>query len=100
MPWEPCPYHDGAVLGAAGDDQVIVRTPVDVKDWTSVSTDCGVDLIYTARLEHTEHRQSADGRSDGLKYQTLQQTHDRTNVKDSSHSFPLISDNGCVSKVR
>lgn len=46
----PCPYHDRAVLRAASDDQVIMRTPVDVQHGARVTTYRGVDLVYTASL--------------------------------------------------
>lgn len=44
------PYHDRAVFGAAGDDQVIVRTPVDVQHGARVSAHRGVALVYAAAL--------------------------------------------------
>lgn len=45
------PYHDGAVLRGAGDDMVIVRTPVHIQNWTCVTTHCRVGLINTTRLQ-------------------------------------------------
>lgn len=43
-------YHDCAVFGAAGDDQVVVRTPVDVQHRARVSAHRGVALVYAATL--------------------------------------------------
>ena len=47
---KPRPYHDCAVLGAASDDEVIMRTPVDVQHWARVTTYCRVGLVYASRL--------------------------------------------------
>ena len=47
------PYHDIAVLRAAGDDLVIVRTPVDVQHRPGVATHRGVGLVDAARLGNT-----------------------------------------------
>lgn len=44
------PHHDSAVLGAAGDDLVIVRAPVDVQHRASVTAYCWVGLVYAAGL--------------------------------------------------
>ena len=49
-----CTYHDRAVLGAAGDDMVIVRAPVDVQDRSRMTTYCWVGLVYATRLERKE----------------------------------------------
>lgn len=49
-------YHDGAVLRAAGDHLIVVRTPVDVQHWSCVSTYRRVGLIYTTRLQRKETR--------------------------------------------
>lgn len=44
-------HHDSAVLGAAGDDLVIVGTPIDVQHRPRVATHCGVGLVNPACLE-------------------------------------------------
>lgn len=48
-----CSYHDCAVLRAASNDMVIMRTPLDVQHWACVTTYCRVGLVYTASLQHT-----------------------------------------------
>lgn len=48
------PYHDRAVFRAAGDDQVIVRTPVDVQHGACVSAHRWVALVYAAGLPGTQ----------------------------------------------
>lgn len=47
-------YHDAAVLGAAGDDVVVVRAELDVQDGPSVATHSGVVHVDTARLQSTQ----------------------------------------------
>lgn len=68
-------YHDGAVLGAAGDDLVIMGTPVDVQHRSRVATHCGVGLVNPACLkgetrkravtcrQHRAHLGAEDGAS-------------------------------------
>lgn len=43
-------YHDCTVLGPAGDDLVVMWTPVDVQHRACVSAHCGVGLVDPARL--------------------------------------------------
>jgi len=45
------PDFDDAVLGATGDDVVIVRTPGNVQHRTFVSTDQWVIWVYSANLQ-------------------------------------------------
>lgn len=52
-----CSYHDCAVLRAASNDMVIMRTPLDVQHWARVTTYCRVGLVYTASLQHTAQAQ-------------------------------------------
>lgn len=44
-------YHDGAVLGAAGDDLVVVGTPVYVQHRSCVPAHCWIGLVDPARLQ-------------------------------------------------
>lgn len=46
-------YHNGAVLGAAGYDEVIVRTPVDIQHGTRVSAHRRDHFVDAARLRET-----------------------------------------------
>lgn len=54
-----CTYHDRAVLGAAGDDMVIVRAPVDVQDRSRMTTYCWVGLVYATRLKQREDEEGS-----------------------------------------
>lgn len=47
----PMPHHDRAVLRAAGDDFVVVGTPVNVQDRSCVSAHCRVGLVNAAGLQ-------------------------------------------------
>lgn len=44
-------HHDSAVLGATGDDLVIVGTPIDVQHWPRVAAHGGVGFVNPACLE-------------------------------------------------
>lgn len=44
-------YHDTAVLGAAGDDVVVVRTELDVQDRPCVAAHGGVGHVDAPRLQ-------------------------------------------------
>jgi len=52
---ESCPYHDRAVLRAASNDMIIMRTPVDVQHRARVTAHCWVNLVYTASLRDRRH---------------------------------------------
>lgn len=52
-PGVPHTHHDGAVLGATGNDVIIVRAPGDVQHRGRVATDHRHILVYTAGLEDT-----------------------------------------------
>lgn len=47
-------YHDAAVLGAAGDDVVVVGAELDVQDGPRVAAHGGVVHVDTARLQRTQ----------------------------------------------
>lgn len=49
-----CSYHDTAVLRAAGNDVVIVRTELDFQDRTCVAADSRVGHVDTSRLQTEE----------------------------------------------
>lgn len=55
-PPSPCPpttHHDCAILGATGNDVIIVRAPGDVQHRGCVATDRGRILVHTSSLEGT-----------------------------------------------
>lgn len=47
-------YHDAAVLGAAGDDVVVVGAELDVQDGSRVAAHGGVVHVDTARLQRPQ----------------------------------------------
>ena len=49
-------YHDTAVLGATGNDVVIVRTKLDVQDRSCVAAHSGVGHVYTSCLQRQKHK--------------------------------------------
>lgn len=53
--WPVCPHthHDCAVLGATGNDIIIVWAPGDVQHWGRVATDHRHVLVHTSSLEDT-----------------------------------------------
>lgn len=57
-------YHDAAVLGAAGDDVVVVGTELDVQDGPRVAAHGRVGHVDTAGLRGQKH---GDGGEDGTK---------------------------------
>lgn len=53
------PDHDTAVLGAAGNDVVIVRTELDVQDRPCVAAHGGVGHVDTSRLAQGQHHEGS-----------------------------------------
>lgn len=47
-------YHDAAILGAAGDDVVIVGAELDVQDGPRVAAHGRVVHVDAARLQRTQ----------------------------------------------
>lgn len=43
-------YHHWAVLGAAGDDLIIVGAPVNIQHWTGVPAHCRAGFVDASRL--------------------------------------------------
>lgn len=50
----PLTYHDCAILGATGNDIIIVRAPGNVQHGSCVATDHWHILVHTSSLEGTE----------------------------------------------
>lgn len=57
----PAPHHDGGVLRGAGDDVVVVGTPVDVQHGRRVSRDQRVVLVHPSCLQRRGTRMSPLG---------------------------------------